>query len=175
MKWRFVYFPHLSSVYFPNPVLQTDSGVNNAIAKWLNRIRRVCWAAAAILEKTDAGSDWSHKKRRLCCETAIQYATDFCFSNSHATRLCVFLDPPHNMLVILPLILPLLCILDRSFTFATCLTCTVLLALMCEGISLLKLMLCASHSIQSSQKTGLFRRKAKATLSHSYKQTCTKI
>lgn len=96
MKWRFVYFPHLSSVYFPNPVLQTDSGVNNAIAKWLNRIRRVCWAAAAILEKTDAGSDWSHKKRRLCCETAIQYATDFCFSNSHATRLCVFLDPPKH-------------------------------------------------------------------------------
>lgn len=54
--------------------------------------------------------------------------------------------PICNPLVKLPLILSLLCILHRLFAFATCFTCTVLQALLHEGISLLIRMWCVSHS-----------------------------
>lgn len=74
-----LFFPYLSSVYFLNPVLLIDSGVNNCTAKWLNTITGVCWAAAALLETTAASSDWSHAKRRLCYGTAT---------------LCCYLYPP---------------------------------------------------------------------------------
>ena len=74
----------------------------------------------------------------------------------------------------LPLILLLLCIPDRSFTFAICFSCTVLQAQLHEGISFLILLWCVPCSIQSSEKTGL-RRKAKAMLSHTCKQIYTKI
>lgn len=73
------------------------------------------------------------------------------------------MQPPHVQLL---LIVPLLCILHRLFTFATSFTGTGPQALLHEGTY----GVCVPLLIQSSPKRGLLRRKAEVTLSQSCRQ-----
>lgn len=87
----------------------------------------------------------------------------------------VLLDPSATPLVKLPLILPLHCILHRPFAFATCFACSSSGTAAWRNFSSNPYVVCTPLLIQSSQKTGLLRRKAKVTLSHSCKQIHTEI
>lgn len=81
--------------------------------------------------------------------------------------------PTYNPHVKLPLVVPLLSILHGLFTFPACFTCTATAAW--KNFSSNPYVVRIPLLIESSQKTGLLRRKAKVLLSHSCKQIHTKI